>query len=192
MLEEVKDFLLRKWDDNTQNMWAYFPEDGINQMWPMRESLAYTNEELKTASISGFPLGDLYRWWPEEYEQWEAQKEQEWERLMTWLETGVDPEATSVREIAGGQIPADFRLSQNYPNPFNPTTQIRYSVPAGAEVSLKVYNYLGHEVATLFEGHQPMGNYVATFDASGLPSGVYFYRLQSGGTSLTKKLVLVK
>jgi hypothetical protein len=111
---------------------------------------------------------------------------------MTWLETGVDPEATSVREIAGGQIPADFRLSQNYPNPFNPTTQIRYSVPAGAEVSLKVYNYLGHEVATLFEGHQPMGNYVATFDASGLPSGVYFYRLQSGGTSLTKKLVLVK
>jgi hypothetical protein len=192
MLEELKDFLRRKWDDNTQRMWAYYPEDGIYQTWPMREDLSYTNEELKTASMGGFPLGDLYRWWPEEYEQWEAQKDQEWERLTTWLETGVDPEATSVREIAGGQIPADFRLSQNYPNPFNPTTQIRYSVPTGAEVSLKVYNYLGHEVATLYEGYQPMGNYVATFDASGLPSGVYFYRLQSGGTSLTKKLVLVK
>jgi hypothetical protein len=191
--DDLKDFLRRKWDDNTQNMWAYHPEDAIYQMWPMRENMAYTNETLMSASISGFPLGDLYRWWPEKYAEWEAQKESEWDRIMTWLDTGVDPEdPVSVREIAGGEIPGDFRLGQNYPNPFNPTTKIEYSVPVGSEVTLQVFNVLGQEVATLFNGYQEAGNYLATFDGTGLPSGVYIYRLQSGSTSIAKTFVLTK
>jgi hypothetical protein len=191
--EDLKDFLRRKWDDNTQNMWAYYPEDGVNQMWPMRENMAYTNETLMSASISGFPLGDLYRWWPEKYAEWEAQKESEWDRILTWLETGVDPDdPVSVREIAGREIPADFVLSQNYPNPFNPMTKIEYSVPIGSDVLLQVFNVLGQEVATLFNGYQEAGNYLTTFDGTGLPSGVYIYRLQSGSTSIAKTFVLTK
>lgn len=89
-------------------------------------------------------------------------------------------------------IPKEFSLSQNYPNPFNPTTQIDYSIPKKGYVSLKVYNVLGQEVATLFSGVVNPGNYNVTFDATHLSSGVYFYRLQAGDVSITKKLVLLK
>jgi hypothetical protein len=89
-------------------------------------------------------------------------------------------------------VPSVFELSQNYPNPFNPITNIEYSVPVSDRVSLKVYNNLGQVVATLFEGHQKAGTYVTKFDASGLASGVYIYRLESSNAFLAKKLILMK
>ncbi len=88
--------------------------------------------------------------------------------------------------------PNTFALSQNYPNPFNPTTQINYSVSQSGYVTLKVYNTLGQEVATLFSGTQHPGNYVATFDGSRFASGLYFYRLQADKAFLTKKMLLMK
>jgi hypothetical protein len=88
--------------------------------------------------------------------------------------------------------PETFELNQNYPNPFNPTTTIGYSVPQLGFISLKVYNVLGQEVATLFSGMQRPGNYTALFDAGRLASGVYFYRLQAGNIQITKKLVVMK
>jgi endo-1,4-beta-xylanase len=96
----------------------------------------------------------------------------------------------SVKE--SGRFPTTFALQQNYPNPFNPTTQIRYAVPQSAYVSLKVYNLLGQEVATLFAGMRRAGNYVATFDGAGLGSGVYFYQLRTNDFVGTKKLTLLK
>jgi len=98
---------------------------------------------------------------------------------------------TSVKLIPN-TLPSKMALSQNYPNPFNPTTNIKYSVPQSGFVTLKVYNILGQEVATLLQKQQRAGNYIATFDASKLASGVYLYRLEIGGTSITKKLVLLK
>lgn len=89
-------------------------------------------------------------------------------------------------------LPLTYSLSQNYPNPFNPTTQIKYSVPADGFISLKVYNLLGEEVATLFEGMQTAGNYLLTFDASGVAGGVYLYQLKSSNFVETKKLILLK
>lgn len=94
--------------------------------------------------------------------------------------------------IDPGKIPRTFTLRQNYPNPFNPTTQIGYTVPQAAYVSLKVYNLLGQEVQTLYDGVHQAGNYVATFDGTKLPSGVYVYRLRSDNFVETKKLVLVR
>ena len=97
---------------------------------------------------------------------------------------------TSVTEI--GTTPKVFALGQNYPNPFNPATRINYSIPVSGLVSLKVFNILGSEVATLYSGQRQAGDYSITFDAGGLPSGVYFYRLQSSTFSETKKLILMK
>jgi hypothetical protein len=96
--------------------------------------------------------------------------------------------------IAGGRenTPVSFELSQNYPNPFNPNTQIRYSIPERGHVSLKVYNLVGDEVATIFEGTLSAGNHVAVFDGRGQASGVYFYRLTANGFAATKKLILVR
>ena len=103
-------------------------------------------------------------------------------------------QVTGIRENpnAPAKVPTSFDLSQNYPNPFNPTTQINYSIPKNSFVTLKVYNVLGQEVATVFSGEQRAGNYIATFEANRFASGVYFYRLQAGSFSSVKKMILMK
>ena len=92
-----------------------------------------------------------------------------------------------------------MKLAQNYPNPFNPETTIKYTIPAslnpskgGTLVSLKVFDLLGGEVATLVNEYQQAGSYVKTLHAKSLPSGVYFYRLQAGSFSETKKMLLIR
>lgn len=86
----------------------------------------------------------------------------------------------------------DYRLSQNYPNPFNPATIIEYSVPQRSLVTLKIYDMLGREIKTLVKEEKSAGVYRVNFNASGLASGVYFYRMSAGNFSMTKKLVLLK
>ena len=93
---------------------------------------------------------------------------------------------------AGEALPPDFQLSQNYPNPFNPSTSISYQLPQSSVVTLKVYDVLGKEVASLVEGVQSAGRHTVRFDASLLRSGVYFYRIQAGTFSDTKKLMVIK
>ncbi len=88
--------------------------------------------------------------------------------------------------------PSTFAVSQNYPNPFNPTTTIRYSIPQASNVEIDIYNVLGEKVETLLKGFQPQGDHIVAFDASRLPSGVYFYTIRFGDISVTKKMVLLK
>jgi len=89
-------------------------------------------------------------------------------------------------------IPEQFILSQNYPNPFNPATTIGYQLPISGYSTLKVYNLLGQEVATIFDGIQSAGNYSVTFDASGLTGGIYLYQLKAGNFVENKKFILLK
>lgn len=86
--------------------------------------------------------------------------------------------STGVREI-GGELPQDFKLEQNYPNPFNPATTINFQLPISSTVSIKVYNVLGQEVADLLNSEMNAGKYEIAFDASKLPSGIYYYRLNA-------------
>jgi hypothetical protein len=90
------------------------------------------------------------------------------------------------------RIPSAFSISQNYPNPFNPSTRIQYSVNSTQKVTLKVYGVLGNEIATLVNKEKPSGNYEVEFDATGLPSGVYFYQIQAGDFIKTKKMLLLR
>jgi hypothetical protein len=85
-----------------------------------------------------------------------------------------------------------YELAQNYPNPFNPSTTIRYGLPQRSHVTLAVFNTLGQQVATLVQSEQEAGNHEAAFDASGLASGVYLYRLQAGDFVQTKRFVLLR
>lgn len=90
------------------------------------------------------------------------------------------------------EIPTSFELAQNYPNPFNPTTKIRFSVPQRSQIKLKVFDVLGRNVSVLADGVYESGKYEVEFNASSLPSGVYFYNLTNGSNSITKKMLLIK
>ena len=100
----------------------------------------------------------------------------------------VSPE--SVESIS--KIPQTFMLFQNYPNPFNPITKIIYQIPELSFVALKVYDVLGNEIATLVNEEEFAEEYEVEFNASELPSGVYFYQLKAGSFSLTKKMLFLK
>ncbi|MBK9097162.1 MAG: T9SS type A sorting domain-containing protein [bacterium] len=89
-------------------------------------------------------------------------------------------------------LPQKFSLEQNYPNPFNPTTKIRWQSPVGSHQTLKIYDVLGNEVSTLVDEYLPAGSYETEFNADGLSSGIYFYKLQAGSFVETKKMILIK
>ena len=94
--------------------------------------------------------------------------------------------------VAAGQGPEDFFISQNYPNPFNPVTSIDYQVPVSSHVSLIVVDVLGNQVASLVNEVKNAGNYTVQFDASGMASGVYYYKFTADNYSAVRKLVVLK
>jgi hypothetical protein len=96
-------------------------------------------------------------------------------------------------QVDAGVAGKNFELLRNYPNPFNPTTNMQFSVPQDGYASLKVYNMLGQEIATLFDGMAQAGHYIpATFDGSRFASGIYFSRLQYNGKSLVQRMLMTK
>ena len=115
-------------------------------------------------------------------------------------ENGFDPNGQWVYDLENilwvsvndEQHKTSFSLKQNYPNPFNPNTTIKYSIPNAGNVTLKVYDVLGKEVATLVKEAKPGGEYEVEFDGSKLPSGIYFYQLKAGNFIQIRKMVLLK
>lgn len=103
-----------------------------------------------------------------------------------------EPDDTTVTSVSPPAVPAAFALHQNYPNPFNPGTTIGYRLPESAEVTLEVYTSSGEAVRTFREGFRSAGEHAVRFDASGLPSGVYLYRLRAGEYKAVKKMLLIK
>lgn len=101
----------------------------------------------------------------------------------------VSPILTGVQQISS-RIPGQFSLGQNYPNPFNPVTTISYQLSAASHVTIKVYDVTGREVATLVAGEMHPGTYEVRFDAAGLASGTYFYRLTAGAFTATRRMIL--
>lgn len=184
-VDTLKLFIQGKWYTGLDIDWSYYPKSGLYQMWPLPENMAYNNTAYQTAAMGGFPLGDL-NWYPDQLQAWEAQRDAEWVEINKMLE-GPD----AIRGISGF-LPAEYVLEQNYPNPFNPMTNIKYSIPVAGHVSLKVYNTLGQLIATIHDGNQKAGKYLATFNAENLASGVYIYKLEAGDVSISKKFILIK
>ena len=89
-------------------------------------------------------------------------------------------------------LPTEFKLFQNYPNPFNPATKIRWQLPVSSWQTLKIYDVLGNEIVKLVDEYKPAGSYEIEFNASSLPSGVYFYKIHAGSFVQTKKMILLK
>ncbi|MCE1190098.1 MAG: carboxypeptidase regulatory-like domain-containing protein [Ignavibacteria bacterium] len=108
------------------------------------------------------------------------------------LAVTVTPETYGTNAVIDSKVPTSFVLNQNYPNPFNPTTTISYAIPEKMHVRLAVYDMLGREVAVLVDQDQSAQNYRVEFNAAKLSSGIYFYKLDAGKYSVTKKLTLMK
>jgi hypothetical protein len=140
---------------------------------------------LKLKGIAGFgsrmPLGGPYL------------SESEIKTVIQWIMEGARESATTDIATDSG-TPAEFALSQNFPNPFNPSTTIAYRVPGSGSgmVRLSVYDDLGQEVAVLVNEYRVPGGYEATFDATGLSSGVYLYRLTAGNFVQARKMLLLR
>ena len=113
--------------------------------------------------------------------------------LGFWAAVSPEPPApTAIEAIDSDAVPEQFSLDQNYPNPFNPATRIRYALPEPASVRMPIYDVLGREVAVLVDRQQAAGAYEVTFEASGLPSGLYFYRLETDRFSEIRQMSLIK
>ncbi|HEY9165762.1 MAG TPA: T9SS type A sorting domain-containing protein [Candidatus Kryptonia bacterium] len=167
--------------DVAQNL-TYQYSNSSGTTYPSFNDDSYpTSSPLYTGGVGGYPIGDL-NWFPTKIAAYNA--------AGGWA--SVDQPLLAIREVPNKVVPSNYTLGQNYPNPFNPATQINYSVPQKSYVTLKIFNVLGQEVATVFSGVLTAGNYVATFDGSKLASGVYFYRLQAGSVSIAKKMILMK
>ena len=160
--------------------------NGINKFTDFQENFAQTGA-VKNSSIDQLPIGALI-WNDAQLAAYNSANEF---NLVKAAYAAAVAIKTSVPQSTGG-TPRLFALNQNYPNPFNPSTKISFSIPTTGFVTLKVYNILGQEVATLFSGIKNAGNYETTFDGTKLASGVYFYRLQAGSQMLVKKMVMMK
>ena len=104
----------------------------------------------------------------------------------------LTPQSVTSTEETPATVVTKYTLMQNYPNPFNPVTNISFTLPEKANVKLIVYNILGKEIATLINGNLSAGEHTVSFDASNLSSGVYFYRIQAGNFTSTRKMTYLR
>ncbi len=137
----------------------------------------YSGEDFKAVVLS-FPLFYMQR--------------QEASQLLNYVVTQKFGLTTDVEGKSDEEIPTEFLLSQNYPNPFNPSTTVQYAIPVNEKVTIKVFDILGREVTTLVNEVKSAGTYSVKFDASNLSSGIYFYTINAGSFTATKKLMLLK
>jgi hypothetical protein len=174
-----------------------------NLNWPPDMDLSYSNSYLQTAGTDGLPLGDL-NWYPDAKATYLANRDQYIAALRdsmvnaTWVYIPGDSASAVITPTMVGvekeeiMTAAKFELDQNYPNPFNPTTSICFTVPVNGKVKLVVYNLMGQVVATLVDEYRLAGSHSVKFDAKDLPSGMYIYKLKSGDTVMSRKLMVLK
>jgi len=193
-VDELKTFTLGTCDTNSTDVlpdWRVTSVGNDNYVysdWPIPVNLAYSNATLLTGATGGFPVGDL-NWFPARKTQWNAQRTAEYTAIEQALTTGGK---TITAVPTDPNAPVEFSLTQNYPNPFNPSTKISFTLAKSAVTTLKVFNALGQEVATLVDGLTPAGSHEVSFNASGLASGMYFYRLTSGTAQQMRQMVILK
>lgn len=172
-------------DDNKDNM--VYPD------WPLNCDLRYSNTTLRSAGLSGFPVGDL-NWFGYLKSTWDDQSEAEHTAIIAALNSGTSPEEQDVvipPEFVGVESleATNFEL-KNYPNPFASNTTISYELPANGKVLLKVHDIQGREVTTLVNQEQGAGTYSVEFSAENLAHGIYFYSLSVNDMKETRRMII--
>jgi hypothetical protein len=181
----------RNQSETDSPFWAWNP---INRMYAITVDTPY--DSVNVIPVVSDPLNSKATWVLVFYGTNYSTGDQVEVDYSNPIQAGVDQYTFTPTNVTGinenNTIPLKFMLSQNYPNPFNPSTTIKYSIPNANVISLKIYDVLGREVRTLLNEYKTQGTYYVNFNASGLSSGVYFYRLTAGNYSDVKKLMLIK
>ncbi len=171
------------WFNNTRFGYSYDSSGYLIQVdYQQWDNVSTWNDFIRTLytnDTNGLEIMSLEEFWVSNTWIGNERCTNTWQMLVTGIE---DPSATII----------DNYDLHNYPNPFNPETTISFTLPATEQVTLKVYNLLGQEVATLLEGVKESGNHKIKFQANNLPSGIYFYQLQTKTASLTRKMFLTR
>ena len=167
------------WKDNSPN------EDGYVIECKMNPETSFTVIDSLKSSGKGYvdkkaEVNQTYTYRTKAYTKF---AESDYSNEASLTVTGIDGE---------GGIPTKYSISQNYPNPFNPTTQIEFGIPYAGNVEIKLYDILGREAAMILNEHRSAGRYKVEFNAGGLTSGMYFYKIVSGNYSEIKKMILLK
>ena len=152
---------------------------GIDKFSEFPENFSQTSY---TSDIDNMKIGALH--WTTDIDSYNSQT------ALQEVMAAYDAAVNGVERV--DELPQSFTLSQNYPNPFNPTTKIEFAIPKSENVTLKVFNILGQQVATLVNQHMDAGTYKVDFDASKLSSGLYIYRIEAGTFNSSRKMMLVK
>jgi len=177
--------------DNDNNRYTILYEAKENNNWTVGEKQIYTYDNNRNTTRA-----ESY-WWHNEswipaatYHKIYFNHNQEY---LIFDAAVVTIDYSSFTDVAKEDIKGfSFNLSQNYPNPFNPSTTISYSLLSGANIKLNVYNTLGQEVKMLENGFKNAGSYSINFNATDLPSGIYFYKLEAGHFTQVKKMIVIK
>lgn len=184
---EYADNLDIKISTTTNSSVASFTYTVANIVFPAINDTAWTRKAYALSSVSGLTAGsNIYVGF----------REHVTDNLNDGDVVGLDLISlvgSTVGVINNGTgVPSSYELAQNYPNPFNPSTKINFSIPKAGNVKLAVYDMIGNEVSVITNGELAAGNYTASFNASKLSSGVYFYKLVTGEFTSTKRMILVK
>jgi hypothetical protein len=182
---EVSSFDATAGDGQVTVSWATASETNMNRFEVLRNG-----EKMHEVAASNVSTGHTYVWVDRDVQNGFTYRYQ----LNSVDVNGQIHQYGSVASATPGSegVVQEYALYQNYPNPFNPETNISFSLPEASNVSLRVFNLLGEEVATLVSGAQAAGTHTVSFDASSLTSGMYIYRLEAGEFSATRKMILMK
>lgn len=145
------------------------------------EICTVTNDQLRPSLVSNGNLGAIVVW--QDYRSGSS---------FDVYEVGFNSSGIIGIDPLGNNIPGEYSLSQNYPNPFNPKTIISYGLKTAGNVKISVYDILGENIGVLLNEVRSAGNYSISWDASGFPSGVYFYKIEAGEFTANKKMILLK
>ena len=186
--KEFKNKIKLRWKEFREN------ELSIPNIMAIIDSITILLSESEERNFERWDILDEYIW-PNAYVG--GSYENEISYLKNWIINRLnwmDEELDFIDDVSekGKPVANNYYLFQNYPNPFNPSTMIKYKIPESGLVTIKVYDALGREIATLVNEEKPVGSYEIKFDASGLPSGVYFYQLKAGNFIKTNKMILIR
>ena len=163
------------------------------------DSLAKINTDVVFVAKEGMRIPIEPAWHDNDGSGWEGNlfmsknnNDNAWQTPSAWSHTYVGRKDGDILSAKDDMIASSFALERNYPNPFNPTTTIEYSLGLAGPTRLMIYDVLGRELVRLVDEHRPAGTHKVVWNASSMPSGVYFYRLESSNFTRTQKMILMK